>query len=136
MVHHHYEYLQDDHANDVELSNLLDDIFPEMSQLQQESMTPMPVTQEQNHFVPVSPPSSALVYNKISIDDLPALQVTNYQPQGSVRVSPVPSDSSKLQLVAKIPPSPSSASSSRKRSISSVSETYVDPDKRQTVQRR
>jgi hypothetical protein len=136
MVHHHYDYLQDDDANDLELSNLLDDIFPEMSQLQQESMMATPNTQEQNHFVPVSPSSSVLPSNKISMDDLPALQVTNYTSQGAVRVSPVPSDSSKSRGVAKIPQSPSYAASSRKRSISSVSETSVDPDKRQTVQRR
>ena len=137
MVHHHYDYLQDDHADDLELSNLLDDIFPEVSQLQQESMIATPNTHtEQNHFVPVSPSSSVLACNKISMDDLPALQVTNFKPQGAVRVSPVPSDSSKSRVVAKIPQSPSSASSSRKRSISSVSDTSVDPDKRQTVQRR
>jgi hypothetical protein len=136
MVHQHYDYLQDEHANDVELSNLLDDIFPEMSQLQQESMTTTPYTQEQNHFVPVSPSSSVVAYNKISMDGITVLQVTNFKPQDAVRVSPVPSNISKSRIVAKIPPSPSSSSSSRKRSISSVTETSVDPDKRQTVQRR
>lgn len=137
MVHHHYDYLQNDDADDVELSNLLDDIFPEISQLQQESMMASPNTHtEQNHFVPVSPSSSVLPYNKISINDIPALQVTTFKPQCAVRVSPVPSPSSKSRVVAKIPPSPSSASSSRKRCIASVSDSSVDPDKRQTVQRR
>jgi hypothetical protein len=153
MVHHHYDYLQADQADDLELSNLLDEIFPEMLQLHhQEAMMMPPNTnththtqeeqqqqQQQNHFVPVSPSSSVMMFNNISTDDIPALQVANYKPQGAVRVSPVPSGS-KSRVAAKVPPSPSSAgsssSSSRKRSISTVSETSVDPDKRQTVQRR
>jgi hypothetical protein len=139
MVHQHYDYLQDDHADDIELSNMLDDIFPEMSQLQHQQESMINAQEQQNHFVPVSPSTSYLASSKVSLEDLSALQEANYkQPQFAARVSPVLSDSvESSEVVSKIPSSPTCASTcSRKRRISSVSETSGEPDKRQTVQRR